>query len=645
MKKKRNLLKTLAGATVPALLLLMAATALVITSCSQDENEPGSTLPEGRIALAPTVAPTTAWSTADGGNAPGTRADATIAASLTGGEIAISISTLGADGNSAGTKIGCNYFSVSADGKLTRLPYNSGNLDETEAPLAVDAPGEYWVNAGGPVTLLTDDIEYGSYLLLSGGAKMNIAADGKLSLGLPIITSGLRLNVKNADGTTYTGTDVTATLKTVTPYQYGTTFDVKTLTSAAPSAIWGNISSSSSAALSTQLLELATGGKTYRVLAPRQISFTAARLYTFNVRVGATGITVSSDDLGIADFEAEPVTNTEAKKMSVWNGATPTANSASTFSGGDGTTEATAYVIGSADDLALLAANVNAGTDYTSVYFRLTTDIDLNGSSGADCNWIPIGTVDQPFKGNFDGNMHSVINMKIATSNIKSTGLFGSINNSSVYSKISNLHVQGSITNDTSSNDAAAGGIAGGGDGGYSTTIENCSFAGQVTCTNGVAGGIIGNGRSVTVRACKNTGTVYGKTKAGGITAYTWEGVDILHSYNAGKVSSNQYAGGITTTSSQTSLMYCYNIGEITCDNASQTAAIASSGGYSQGCYYRVGYALSFSDDKQFSGTNWPSEATWTLNTAGAGSTPNGYWKSLGGWNGGTPEYPKLWWE
>ena len=307
--KKNNLLTSLLG---PAALLLMAATALVITSCSQDENEPGGTTSEGRIALVPTVAPTTAWSTADGGNAPGTRADATIAASLTGGEIAISISTLGADGNSAGTKIGCNYFSVSADGKLTRLPYNSGNLDETEAPLAVDAPGEYWVNAGGPVTLVTDGIEYGSYLLLSGGAKMNIAANGTFSLGLPIITSGLRLNVKNTVGTAYTGTDVTATLKTITAYPYGATFDVKTLTSAAPSAIWGDIGTGAVTA-GTQLLELATGGKTYRVNAPRQITFTAARLYTFNVRIGATGITVSSDDLGIADFEAEPVTNAEAE--------------------------------------------------------------------------------------------------------------------------------------------------------------------------------------------------------------------------------------------------------------------------------------------------------------------------------------------
>ena len=34
--------------------------------------------------------------------------------------------------------------------------------------------------------------------------------------------------------------------------------------------------------------------------------------------------------------------------------------------------------------------------------------------------------------------------------------------------------------------------------------------------------------------------------------------------------------------------------------------------------------------------------------TAGSDGVPTGnykFWKSLGSWNGGTPQYPKLWWE
>ena len=628
---KRNIRQTLLA---PALLLL--ATLLGTASCTQDENEPGGTLPEGKIILVPTVAPTVAWNTTDEANAPGTRAAASLPVTLAaGGEVWINLISIDGDGN-PGQSLGCNYFTVTADGKLDRLPF-AGRPNEIEAPLGIDVPGQYVAQSQGDVNLTMDGIACHAYIRHEVEV-VTIGTDGKLTVTFPIESAGLRLNVKNNDGSTYTGADISAAPMTIAQYE-NSPFEAKTLTAAAPGVIWGDISSSSSVNTGGPLLELTVGSKTYRVLAPRQISFTRARLYTFNVRVGATGITVSSDDLDIADFEAEVVTNVEAGPVSVWNGTTPTANPAATFNGGDGTTAATAYVIGSADDLAQLAANVNAGTNYENVYFKQTTDISLNGSSDAGCNWIPIGTEAQRFKGNFDGNMHRIINMKITTSNIENTGLFGCIYDSN----ISNLHVQGSITNGTLNN-AAAGGIVGLVQGSSKEIIENCSFVGQVTCTYGVAGGIIGDCRSVTVRACKNTGTVYGDTKAGGIAACTSEDVDMLHCYNAGKVSSKQYAGGIISTVSQTILKYCYNIGDITCDTADRIAAIAVNSA-SEGCYYRVKYTLSYDSEKQFSDTDWPAEATWTLNTAGAGNTPNGYWKSLGGWNGGMPEYPKLWWE
>ena len=241
MMRKDNLLSALLG---QAALLLMAATALVVTSCTQDNDEPGNTLPEGKITLVPTVAPVTAWSTADGAAdnrsaAPGTRADAPVPAALTGGKIGIMIARVPVGGGNPKPEdiLGSNYFSVSADGKLTRIPF-SGQPEEMEAPLGVDAPGEYLVGASGTVSLITDGITYESYIANGGGEKMTIAADGKLSIALSIDTGGLRLNVKNTDGTNYTGTDVTATLKTVTQI-VGGGGDVKTLTSTVPSAIWG----------------------------------------------------------------------------------------------------------------------------------------------------------------------------------------------------------------------------------------------------------------------------------------------------------------------------------------------------------------------------------------------------------------------
>ena len=322
----RNIRQTLLA---PAALLLMAAISLGTASCTQDdENEPGGTLPEGGITLVPAVAPVTAWNA--GGNAAdtpqrtaGTRADATFAASLTGGELIIMIArhpSGGGEPTYPDDILGSNYFSVSADGKLTRVPF-SNRPEEMEAPLGIDAPGEYLVGCSGEVSLITDGITYRSYISNNLGQDITIGTDGKLTLPLSIDAGGLRLNVKNTDGTAYTGADVTATLKTVSQAGGLTApFDVKTLTSAAPAAIWGDIYPSSSVNVGDPVLELSTDGKTYRVNAPRQISFSRARLYTFNIRVGATGITVSSDELGIADFEAVAVTNAEAEPVPLYEG-------------------------------------------------------------------------------------------------------------------------------------------------------------------------------------------------------------------------------------------------------------------------------------------------------------------------------------
>ena len=301
-----------------ALLLLMIAAMLGTTSCTQGENEPGSAMPDGsKITLVPTVAPDLSWSA----GAPGTRADGKIDVALAqGGKIGIMIATVAND--QPGEILGFNYFEVTASGTLIRIPYR-GEQGESKDPLNITAPGEYFVAGGGEVNLTTDGITYRS-AIAGEGVKVTIGADGKVTAPINIDAGGLRLNMKATDGTDYAGADVTATLKNLEQYD-NKPFEVKTLTANAPSAIWGDISTSSSVQAGGQLLELLVGGKTYRVNAPKQISFLKGRLYTFNVRVGATGITVSSDDLGIADFKTEAETNAEAVAYNILaiDGKTP----------------------------------------------------------------------------------------------------------------------------------------------------------------------------------------------------------------------------------------------------------------------------------------------------------------------------------
>ena len=108
------------------------------------------------------------------------------------------------------------------------------------------------------------------------------------------------------------------------------------------------------------------------------------------------------------------------------------------FSGGDGT-ETAPYKISSADDLVLLASEINAGKDYKENFFSLTCDIDLN-----NIEWMPIGNGSNSFEGVFDGNGFTIKNLKITKgvsydkdfSDIVShqyvSGLFGSCKNSTI---------------------------------------------------------------------------------------------------------------------------------------------------------------------------------------------------------------------
>lgn len=100
---------------------------------------------------------------------------------------------------------------------------------------------------------------------------------------------------------------------------------------------------------------------------------------------------------------------------------------------GSGTQQAP-YLIKSVWDLCRLEDLVNAGNSFVNQYFRLEQDLDL-GSGQANVDpylWYPIGIHNGvAFKGNFDGNRHTIRNMRILTgdrnneNNQYAYGLFG----------------------------------------------------------------------------------------------------------------------------------------------------------------------------------------------------------------------------
>ena len=101
-------------------------------------------------------------------------------------------------------------------------------------------------------------------------------------------------------------------------------------------------------------------------------------------------------------------------------------------------TEASPYLISSAQALEALAEQVNDGTLKTEgVYFRQTADIDL--SSFKNNSWVPIGNItgsggstDRTFDGIYDGNGFRIKNFVFEDTTRKYYGLFGLLSESAV---------------------------------------------------------------------------------------------------------------------------------------------------------------------------------------------------------------------
>ena len=165
-------------------------------------------------------------------------------------------------------------------------------------------------------------------------------------------------------------------------------------------------------------------------------------------------------------------------------------------------TEADPYRIKNLDNLALLSRYVNAGNG-AGEYFILMNDIDMSGEYGPDsASWPPIGTRSSGFRGNFDGNGHTIKGLYVS-SDEDYCGLFGYISRGS---NIKNISVSGTVTGGN-----YTGAIAGQSYG----TIENAASSVTVTGSDNT-GGIVGaNGGNMS--SCYNIGSVTGEDNTGGI--------------------------------------------------------------------------------------------------------------------------------
>ena len=235
------------------------------------------------------------------------------------------------------------------------------------------------------------------------------------------------------------------------------------------------------------------------------------------------------------------------------------------FSGGNGT-ESDPYIINTVGDMKVLSRDVNGGTSYEGVFFKVgKSEIDF-----ANVTYVPIGKttgindsgsgsyyLGYLFKGTFDGN--NVIFKNLSTSK----GLFGYVGKNGV---VSNITIDESCTiNGTTSNVA---GIAGANEG----TIDNCVNKAPISNTSLRVGGICGDNMG-TISNCKNYGTITGISNystdvpmMGGIAGVLDKGKIIYCEYYGSVASPGFQIGGIVgyVTDHTCTIENCTNKADVT---------------------------------------------------------------------------------
>ena len=202
----------------------------------------------------------------------------------------------------------------------------------------------------------------------------------------------------------------------------------------------------------------------------------------------------------------------------------------------------TPFQIASAAQLAELAQYVNAGdATFVSAHYVLTDDVNLSAYG----NWTPIGTINQPFAGVFDGQNHVVTGLKIDRSQGVYQGLFGCVNSQDANRK---AQVKNVIVKDAQIRTKSMSGAVVGFYGGWASQmepLENCAMVGGSIegCVDRAGydqaasiGGVVGLS-DADVRFCYSTGTVIVPRSAceiGGVAG--WVDGNVQSCYAAGSM-------------------------------------------------------------------------------------------------------------
>ena len=236
-------------------------------------------------------------------------------------------------------------------------------------------------------------------------------------------------------------------------------------------------------------------------------------------------------------------------------------------------TESDPYLIQSADDMWKLS-QLTRGQSFTdtSIYFKLTQDIDLGADSwipicsSADKGWV---TTANSFNANFDGNGKTVTFTGTYTGDAWAKGLFSGIGG-----YVHDLTLRGDISIEKGRvGSLASMALAG-------AKIENITSYVNITAGNNQVGGIVGycNTENVQIINCVNYGNITGRTLVGGIIGGGFKNTAFINCVNHGNITgSGQDIGGIIGEQyNAMSFTNCSNDGVVKCNDVVATEDVGS---------------------------------------------------------------------
>lgn len=304
---------------------------------------------------------------------------------------------------------------------------------------------------------------------------------------------------------------------------------------------------------------------------------------------------------------------------------------------------------GSAPDLEIRNwHDLSAITDNLGGHYFLMNDLDSTAAGYAELastaanqgkGWQPIGTSDDPFTGNFDGQGHQISDMFINRPDESPVGLFGSVDAGGVIQnvRVVNADVTGewavgglvgenrgdvynSYSDGAVNGTDCIGGLVGGNAGDVSSSYSAANVTGHWDI-----GGLVGCSDSYgTVSKSYSVGSVIGEWAVGGLMGGNVGGI-VDKSYSTGNVTGEDYVGGlagdnqgtVSNSYSNSSVTGEWYVGGLVGDNDSSGIV---------GNSYASGSVAGYSFIGGLVGSNWGtvSNSFWDIDSSGVNESDGG---------------------